>query len=775
MTRACVTLLISVVGFLTGSQAMSQALIARSGEHDDFSRLVIEIPAGTQWSLTQQDRLARLKTNLPDVRYDTGQVFQRIPRSRLSNLTQARAGEPLEMELSCDCPVFGFVQSERYLVIDIKDPAPSTVTAERMPVVLPALPTRAPYRFHELDLRKADKPASKPGNQPNRERRPPHEAVPASGLPLIIEQGHSVTVPIMEIGYDFNNSISITQQRLLEQIGRASSQGLLVLREGHNGDQGVVPGSNAENDRAAPMNVSVTTAADRDLASVASRFAEAGSARPCTANERLNLSGWATDIPMSLQIGPLRSQLFGEFDRVSEQAVLDLTRLYLHFGFGLEALTTLSLLEDSTPETDLLSSIARIVDGTAAPATNPLRGQQHCPGEAALWSLLAARKPEPAVNTDAVQQAFFRLPDHLRSYLGPRIAEYFADAGDEGTAAAVLRAVERFDGGEVVAMDMARASLAHAAGDTQAELQHLETVVASDSDHSPLAIVALIETYFEEGGAVPPDLPDLVEAMALEHRKAAEGVALRQAATVALALAGRFEEADAALEDVGRRDGDAARVAVRASFLSLLEDRADDLVFLKHVLEEVSRGPEGLPLELGDSLADRLLVLGFADEAMAILEAKSDTPATEHRRLLRAQAALRLAKPHRALVELLGLDSPQANRLRASAMWMNGDFAAAGDLLLATNDTQAAARSFWMSQDFASIPGQDSAGYAIAAERAQVLAGAGAEVAQNPPLAQARALVEDSEGTRNRVAALLEGLASNEFDPGALLQPDQTD
>ena len=95
MIRAWTTLVISVLGLWAGSQAESQALIARSGEHDEFSRLVFEVPAGTQWSLTQQDRLARLKTNLPDVRYETSQVFQRIPRSRLSNLTQARAGEPL--------------------------------------------------------------------------------------------------------------------------------------------------------------------------------------------------------------------------------------------------------------------------------------------------------------------------------------------------------------------------------------------------------------------------------------------------------------------------------------------------------------------------------------------------------------------------------------------------------------------------------------------------------------------------------------------------------
>ena len=163
MIRVWATLLISVMSFLAASQVMSQALIARSGEHDDFSRLVFEIPAGTQWSLIQQDRLARVKTDLPDVRYDTSQVFQRIPRSRLSNLAQASAGEPLEMELSCDCPVIGFVQSERYLVIDIKDPAPSSVATERMSVVLPILSTGVPYRFHDFELRKADKPAS-PGH-----------------------------------------------------------------------------------------------------------------------------------------------------------------------------------------------------------------------------------------------------------------------------------------------------------------------------------------------------------------------------------------------------------------------------------------------------------------------------------------------------------------------------------------------------------------------------------------------------------------------------------
>ena len=42
-------------------------------------------------------------------------------------------------------------------------------------------------------------------------------------------------------------------------------------------------------------------------------------------------------------------------------------------------------------------------------------------------------------------------------------------------------------------------------------------------------------------------------------------------------------------------------------------------------------------------------------------------PKDETRRLMMAEAALGLDLPHRALVELMGLDGPKANRLRAQS------------------------------------------------------------------------------------------------------------
>jgi len=126
-----------------------------------------------------------------------------------------------------------------------------------------------------------------------------------------------------------------------------------------------------------------------------------------------------------------------------------------------------------------------------------------------------------------------------------------------------------------------------------------------------------------------------------------------------------------------------------------------------------------------------------------------------------AEAALGMDLPHRALVELMGLDGAEANKLRAQALWQNGEFGRAGEYLLAEQDVDAAARGFWHSENLEAItPDADGQFSQVADVTAQL----DAQV-QGPedmtPLAHARALVESSVGTRTQIEALLQGVTPN--------------
>ena len=227
----------------------------------------------------------------------------------------------------------------------------------------------------------------------------------------------------------------------------------------------------------------------------------------------------------------------------------------------------------------------------------------------------------------------------------------------------------------------------------------------------------------------------------------------------ALALAGRFPEAMEQLADLARRDGDEATGRARLPLLALLTERADDLTFLKYALQYGDGENSGLPAGLGDDMARRMLELGFAGPAMALLSAPGENPATPQRRMIRARAALAQELPHRALVELLGLRGPDADRLRAEAMWQNGDFRQAGNMLLAARDLDGATRGFWLSDAWEEMPAEADSRYRQVADVTAELSRPETGIASMTPLAQARALIERSSVARGGISELLEYVA----------------
>ena len=768
-----------------------------SGEHDGFSRLVVELPAGAGWRFRQSEGAARLVVDRAGLEYDIAGVFTRIPRSRLAGLSAQ--GNALALKLGCDCEVTRAITQGRFLVIDIRDPkGGETAAPDSKPVAAATAPRPAalplpvpmldrPYRFAAAAAPEPGRAAAAPAAQAAPVPKPappaPSAAAPAgagAALPLVPPQTpRPQALPAIELpslSLAGQTRLAVTEERLLDQIGRASAQGLLTpsaetreaaeeaARRGQGGG-GLKPMFETANADGQAEHMTVVTAVDRELALVADALAGRAAPRVCAASARLSLPDWADDRPIYLQMADHRARLYGEFDRLRPEAALDLARLYLHFGFGAEARQMLAMLPEDTPESLELRAVAAVLDGMPAPVPDPLSGGQRCDGDVALWSVLSEGVPPGGVDVPAVQRGFARLPTHLRLHLGPRLSRIFAEAGDSATAEAVLRAVTRTgpEPEETPALALAQAALARQKGDAEAETAHLQDSVAENDQHSPAAVIELVEAHLREGSAVSPDLPELVAGFATELRRGEDGPALRRARSLALALAGRFDAAAESLADQARRDGAEARAETAAPVLALLADRGDDVVFLKHVLAAPDPDIAALTAAAGDRIGARLLGLGFADAALAVLQGDSGAPASPERRRLRAQAALAQGLPHRALVELLGVEGPEADRLRARAMWANGDYEAAGALLLAAEDTPGAARSFWLADALDAVPAEAESGpYGATAEITRAL---NAEPqADLPPLAQARALVDDAAATRDRIAAMLAQLGDGRAD-----------
>ncbi|MFW8633957.1 hypothetical protein [Cribrihabitans pelagius] len=789
--------------------ARAQTIVARSGEHGDFSRLVMRLPDGADWSLTQSGRTATLNLDAPAAVFDTSRVFNLIPRTRLQALDQAAPGQPLRLQLGCACDVETFVQRDGYLVIDIRDgkngperetfqPELRTAGSGILPLV-PAAPAASGYRFNLPNSAIADArqmlgrafASGAPGRAAATPAlvSPPPAAADTGGqraelgavLPLspvaaadsrqrAETAGPSVRVPAAGLLMDLEESeraaaVSASEQRLLQQLGRAANQGLLTI----TGDaianavspDGLDPMGRAGRPLDPLGHVAVTSAIDRETGLMPDPVDANAQADHCLPGTALAVQNWGNDRPFSQQVGPLRSALVREFDDVNPAGVMALARIYLYFGFGAEARSLMEILPDAQRDSQalaILEPLSLLLDGAALPEGHPFTGQQTCEGSSAFWGALAEGSIRKSANTDAIQQAFSKLPAHLRVHLGPRLSTLFAEAGDLHMAEAVLRSVGRTGVEDVPEINLAEAALAELEGDTEKVAEELTSEVAERTGNAPAALIELVELSFGERKALTPDVPDLVASYELENRETPLGAELRQTQIAALALTGQFDDAFHELAKLSGRDGPAARAQALEPLMTLLAERADDVSFLQYALVFAAEASASEAAPVASVTARRLLNLGFAEQAQTLLNKLALEPGNEERRLMMAEAALALGKPHRALVELMGLDGSEANRLRAEALWRNGEYGRAGEYLLAEEQPDAAARGFWHSQDLDSIGAIEPAAELPFGQVATVTTQIG-ETAEDPegltPLAHARALVESSEGTRGGIEDLL--------------------
>ncbi|PCJ05775.1 MAG: hypothetical protein COB16_14920 [Rhodobacteraceae bacterium] len=778
--------------------AQAETIIARSGEHDGFSRLVMRLPDNANWSLTQSGMTATLQVDSPAAVFDTSQVFNLIPRTRLQSLQQSGAGEPLRIMLGCDCELKSYVQKDGYLVIDIRD-GKSGKTYSSSSGVLPlgTLQGGGGYRFNlspgqvqqtrmgfNLAAALAGRAASVGHTLPAAQLRavaepevamPEPETQPAVTLPgphtVLYQEADSVhqlvTLPAVNLLLDLDESaraatVNASEHRLLQQIGRATNQGLLelVMTEVNTGGTPTVIAPLNTQDR--PLNpldhLAVTTAVDRDMGLMPRVSEDSTLQAHCIRSEELAVYRWGGETSFADQIGPLRSALFKEFDRIDLNAVVSLAKTYLYFGFGAEARIMLDMLPPGATQVDTLAAMAILMDGGHLPITHPFAGQQSCDSDVAFWAALADGALKTNANAEAIQMTLARMPVHLRVHLGPEISTLFAGSGDHHMAAAALRSVDLTGVEEVPDINLAQAAIAGLTGDTETVAEELKEELAERTENAPRALMDLIALSYKERKALSPDMPELVASYELESRDGELGADLRQAEVTALSLTGHFQEAFVALTSLSERDGPMARVTAIRPVMTLLTERADDVTFLQYALifTEQATAKEATPV--AEIMTRRLLDLGFAAQAQSLLMKLALEPADETRRLMMAEAALGMDLPHRALVELMGLDGPEANKLRAEALWQNGEFGRAGEYLLAEQETDAAARGFWHSENLEAITTTDDGQFSQVAEVTAQLDVQVQEPEEMTPLAHARALVESSVGTRDRIEALLLGV-----------------
>lgn len=687
-----------------------------SGEHGDFTRLVIELPSAADWTLGRTaSGYAFAATGDTVSGYDLATVWQRIGRARVSALDSDTEGALL-LTLACDCHVFPFEYRPGVVVLDVKPgPAPEGSVFE------------AAFR----SPRTATAPRAGGGNSAtyNWIADLPTTTAKRAELPLPLSTGDISLEPIRDA--------------LLEQIAQGAADGIV--------DIGLPLPAEADDmtslDDLPWSSIRIGEQPGILVTEPADRTDELLPTNTCAADEVLDLASWADgQSPLDL-LAKSREGLYGEFDAPNEEAIVQSVRVLLYLGFGAEAAqqARLSIREEDDSTLALYRSMARLVDGESDPET-PFSSMLDCDGPAALWAALARdRLPAgPGVNRDAILRAFVALPPHLRGHLGSPLAEKFLAYGDEDAARVIRDAMDRApdaDRGAVALLD-AESELYN--GDAEAARDHALEAVALDGNEAD-ALVALVETHVRQLDPIDADVPQSLLALRGEIGAPELAEAVDRAIVLSLGLSGQI---DAAFEY------SAAQGKTKEELWRVVQARAPDDDFLRYAVLPPDAQAPYVPAELGVDVAKRLTELGFPDSAIAWLGNTLPTDAPD-RRLVAARAELDRGSAQRVIELLSGLSGPEADPLRAEALVQLGDFAAAETLLSSVGESEAAQRAGLWRQDWSDMePTAPDAWRAAAAVT---------KPSENDPtmglLGRGEGAIAASEDARSKIEALLGAVA----------------
>lgn len=689
--------------------AQAEPAFVQSGEHVGFTRLVVKIPDGRSWNIRQVDRKVMLKLTEFDKGFDTTRIFDLIPRDRIERVDANE--DTLTIHLGCECGVSAFNVDGGYVALDI-----AYVAQRQRPPLLrkPTSPqiTTKPERAIERKV-----PLLETNDLPNRTE--------LSGRDII--------------------ALKDLQSRLSTEIGRAATRGVLepnqVTASAHRRridatafEHLLPPLTTSKNPARTSSNIRLTTSMDTPTRSHPSERKLSDQGQWCPQDDETDVTAWGDMREFDVQISEARLDLFGEFDKLNPDVAIKLAKIYVFFGFGAEARQVLNLDPALAEKQQILLDMADIMESGGSKPGLSIRSFSDCTGSISLWALLADpdNLNDPVVDSTAVLRTLGALPAHLRQHLAPIVSGRFLSLGDQERAATALRSLERMPDILPPSAEVANANLNMDRGETEQSIDDLKEIAMANDAESPQALINLLNAQIANQKPIEPEFIGLAEAYAQELRGTAFETQLRRVHILSLIETLNFDRASSEIKAMTNLGTTGLLDELRTQLLQKAATAASDIVFLDIIFRQPAKDLTLLDQSTKISVADRLLVLGFASNASALVETIPDRPRNPKRQELAAKVALALEQPYQALAELIGIDSEISNILRAEAKHKVGAFEDAHNFYQGARQPEAAAQSAWLAGNWRDLTD-----------------------AETPIFGQIKALAEPTSAPENRKVGML--------------------
>jgi hypothetical protein len=389
------------VAVLAAQPATAQPVTVQSGEHGDFTRLVLDIGAARDWRLEGGDRQYRLILDPPATTYDIARVFDLIPRSRLADLTVAGG---LALSLACPCAIAANRYRQRYLVLDIR--AGADGLAQDI-----ALPDTARLLVQAAAADRADAATGVAPVLPRPRPSPPADLQEAAQM-MAAQLARAAAAGLLQPSP--GNAITLTGA-VPEPVPEPAPP---PMKSTDPPLPGLPIRADIALDLVMPPGMSILRGGDQD---------------GCT-GAAIAMQGWSTGAELHAGLGALRSALFDARDQLQRDAVTALARHYLAFGFGAEAAFWLGQIDEAPP---LLLALSGLVDDMLGPHFPPAPDPLACSDDELLWRYLDGAVDPALLTTEEagrLQRATASLPAPLRDQIAPRVARALLTDGFDDAA-----------------------------------------------------------------------------------------------------------------------------------------------------------------------------------------------------------------------------------------------------------------------------------------------------------------------------------------------------
>lgn len=731
------------IWFACATQALAAPVQVKAGEHNGFTRIVIDYGKAVQWQVGRTEDGYELRIDGDQPEYDFSESFKIIGTSRLVSLWADPAIGAMRIGVACPCHAIPFEFREGIIVIDLRNGPPPKGSSFEDP--LPALPAESPKPAAPIPLPPQDQASAYDWQQS-----------------VIAElSGRQVTPAPQPIPPETKQERALDRLRetLISQISEGASQGLIEIAPLKLPKPETPPPSATEKPVSKAVELPPEDPSDETDPSFSALRLGLGElpalsihtgapehhnlgakGETCLESDVLDVAAWRGDAPVADEMQRTNQNIIGEFDKIDPEALKTAIQFYLSVGFGAEAKQLMKAFPDALPQRPMWQAMADLVDG-AAESHDFFRGQMGCDGAAALWAVLENNQIAKGdfVNRDAIYLAFSDLPIELRRALGPRLIDRFLAIGDEASVTKLRAVILRGPGEagpEVTLMDAAIDMHGNQPAAAEAKLQ---SMIGEPGPSSGDALVALIEAKVAQNLSVEKELVDILEAMVQERDETAQAAPTQRALALAQAASGNFLQAFKAAE---------TQPDLEQTIWRLLSRLGTDDAVLTHAVLASDRTPPKVDRETSLRLVTRLYELGLPEAARRWVQDDAGIDP-----LLLAKIDLARADATEALRLLAGQDSPDALAVRATALQILGENTEAAKAFTESGDATSALQATTRAQDWQALRQTGSGNWqalAEAATKAEAL-----NALQSAPLAYGSETLAQTAATRDAVQALL--------------------